>query len=393
MKPTRPIVYVTRDAERASSMEQGENYAIVTNEKGETILDTYELLQTKRLEELMKEKKDAAIVVFQNTARIEKLCEEKKWKLLNPPAEFSKKIEEKISQVKWLGDLARFLPSHKIHMVKDVWFDGTKFVLQFNHSHTGGGTHVIDTEAKLEELKEKFPNRECRVSDFIDGPVFTLNVVVAKNTTVTGNISYQITGLADFTDNPFSTVGNDWKLPYTILSEKERGKILEMARALGARLSSEHWLGLFGIDVILDEKSRQIYLLEINARQPAGTTCESILQKSAGAGMTIFEAHIAALLGKDLGEVQKISDGAQIVLRIKASVARNIFLENSLRSNILEKYSVPARLHEDGFTVTTYKNTKPNAELLRIRSDKGIMKSHGKLNDIGEKISSIISKQ
>ena len=40
MKSTISIVYVTRDAERASSMEQGENYAIVTNEKGETIFAT-----------------------------------------------------------------------------------------------------------------------------------------------------------------------------------------------------------------------------------------------------------------------------------------------------------------------------------------------------------------
>ena len=56
MKSTISIVYVTRDAERASSMEQGENYAIVTNEKGETILDTYELLQTKRLDELKRKK-------------------------------------------------------------------------------------------------------------------------------------------------------------------------------------------------------------------------------------------------------------------------------------------------------------------------------------------------
>ena len=321
----RPIVYVTRDIERASSMEQGESYAIVTNKKDETILDTYELLQTKQLEELMKEKKDAAILVFQNTSRIERFCAEKGWALLNPKAELSKKIEEKISQVKWLGDLARFLPSHKIHLVKDVRFDGTKFVLQFNHSHTGGGTHVIDSEMKLNELKEKFPNRECRVSDFIDGPVFTLNVVAAKNDVCCGNISYQITGLSDFTDNPFSTVGNDWKLPYTILSEKERGGISEMARALGARLRSEHWLGLFGIDVILDEKSRHIYLLEINARQPASTTCESILQKSVGKGITIFEAHIAALLGKDVGEVQKISDGAQIILRVKASGSHESF--------------------------------------------------------------------
>src|ERR1700733_14164329 len=101
MKSPKDIIYVTRDRERALGMEENENYTIVSNEKGET-LDTYELLKSERIVRAMGEKKDAAILVFQNTARIERLCVEKVWKLLNPRAELSKKIEEKISQYEWL---------------------------------------------------------------------------------------------------------------------------------------------------------------------------------------------------------------------------------------------------------------------------------------------------
>ncbi len=280
MKWAKPIVYVTRDIERANSMEQKESYVIVSNEKGGT-LDTYELLQTKRVEKLMAEKKDAAIIVFQNTARVERLCAEKKWKILNPPAELSKKAEEKISQFEWLGELRKYLPPTEVKKMSEIKFEEKTIVVQFNHAHTGLGTKVIKNENELSELVKLFPDRPARVSNFINGPVFTLNIVVAKNGVFCGNISYQITGLADFTDNPFSTIGNDWKLPYKILSEKERGKIVEMARALGARMESAGWRGLFGIDAIIDEKSRKIYLLEINARQPASVTCESILQKSS----------------------------------------------------------------------------------------------------------------
>ena len=82
-------------------------------------------------------------------------------------------------------------------------------------------------------------------------------------------------------------------------------------------MKKENWLGLFGIDVILNQKSQEIFLLEINARQPASTTCESILQKSVGKDMTTFEAHISALLPKKVSDIQKISDGAQIILRVK----------------------------------------------------------------------------
>ncbi len=352
MEPPKTIVYVTRDIERANSMEQGENYVIVSNEKG-SALDTYELLQTKRVEKLMEEKKDAAILVFQNTSRIERLCAEKKWKLLNPSAELSKKVEEKISQYEWLGGLRKYLPPTEVKKMSEIVFEGKPIVVQFNHGHTGLGTKIIKNDGELSELSAKFPDRPSRVSDFIDGPVFTLNIVVAKNGVFTGNISYQITGLPEFTDNPFSTIGNDWRLPNEILSEKEKKEIFNMSKAVGAKMSLEKWLGLFGIDVILDGKSRKIYLLEINARQPASTTCESILQKSIGKNMTTFEAHIAALLGEKVRNIQKISDGAQIVLR-----------ENGTAK-----------------------------EISRVRSDEGIMKSHGKLNSAGQKISSKISKK
>lgn len=398
MKFTKPIVYVTRDAERANGIEESENYAVVSNKKGE-LLDTYDLLKTERVEKIMKEKKDAVILVFQNTSRIETYCAEKKWPLLNPSAKLSKKMEEKISQCEWLGDLKKYLPPTEIKKVSDIRLDGKKIVVQFNHAHTGQGTHIVSDEKTLAELKEKFPERPARVADFIDGPVFTLNVVVAKNGIFPANINYQITGLPDFTDLPFSTVGNDWKLPLSILSEKEKKEIEDMARALGVRAKKDGWKGLFGIDVILDEKSRKIYLLEINARQPAGTTCESMLQKAAGKNPTTFEAHLSALLGENISDIQKISDGAQIILRVKAEPEQNGFRERS-RSDAAERegakrfaenrFAPAKRLSESGFAVIEYENAKHNADLLRIRSPRGIMESHGKLNAVGEKISSLI---
>jgi predicted ATP-grasp superfamily ATP-dependent carboligase len=353
MKLAKPIVYVTRDIERALGMEQDEKYIIVSNEKGAPAIDTYDLLQSEKVGKLMEEKKDASILVFQNTPRIERFCMEKSWKLINPSAELSKRIEEKISQYEWLGDLKSYLPPTEVKKMSDIRFAGEPIVVQFNHAHTGQGTKIIFNEKDLVELSEKFPDRPARVSAFIDGPVFTLNAVVARNGIFPANVSYQITGLPDFTDNPFSTIGNDWKLPHEILSEKEMEKIVEIARAVGARMQSAGWLGLFGIDIILEEKSREIRLLEINARQPASTTCESILQKSTGKDMTTFEAHVAALLGEKVSDIQKIFDGAQIVLR----------------------------------------EEKTARELSRTRSEKGIMESHGRLNAAGEKLRALILKK
>jgi predicted ATP-grasp superfamily ATP-dependent carboligase len=375
----KPLIYVTRDIERALGMKPEGNYFIVSNDTsyGREVkekypqniqliagnLDTYDLLCLPEVQETISNKK-ADVVVFQNTPRIERLAAEKGWNLLNPSADIAKKVEEKISQVAWLGADANLLPPHTIALVKDVHFEGKRFVLQFNHSHTGQGTYVIDSESQLAELREKFPNRECRVVDFIEGPVFTINVVVGRFI-VRGSISYQITGLSPFTDLPFSTIGNDW----SVACDKET--INKISRRIGQRMRRNGWKGLFGIDVIFDQKSNKTYLLEINARQPASAVFESVLQKTN----SIFEAHIAALLGRWTPfSVKQIEDGAQIVQRL--THAKHIVDLSALR--------------QKGLTVMEYENDIYNKELFRIQSNASIMKSHNQLNPLGEFIRSCI---
>ena len=114
---SNPIIYVTRDIERAMSIDPDtEGYFIISNNndfakqssvnkknilliKEKEILSTAELLKHTDTKEFIKKFTNPSILVFKNTAQIEKICEENKWNLLNPPSKISNKIEEKISQV------------------------------------------------------------------------------------------------------------------------------------------------------------------------------------------------------------------------------------------------------------------------------------------------------
>ncbi len=382
----KTLIYITRDIERALGMKPEGNYVVISNEtpyglkiremhpnniwliKSDVLLDTYDLLAREDVQNVITHH-NADIVVFQNNPRIERLAAEKNWKLLNPSAELARTIEEKISQVKWLGNDANLLPRHAIMTVKDVTFEGKKFVLQFNHTHTGEGTYVIASADELLPLKEKFPDRECRVVEFISGPVFTVNAIVS-NEIIVGNPSYQITGLQPFTDLPFSTIGNDWELAQAPHYKNTYENINKMAARLGERLYDAGWKGLFGIDVIYDEKANKTYLLEINARQPASAVYESFLQKKENPeGHSVFEAHIASLVGLpiDDSKIVTIESGSQIVKR----ATKRIF-----------EIDIPA-LREKALTVMEYENTIHNKELLRIQSSEGVMEGHNLPNSLG----------
>ncbi len=391
---TQPVVYVTRDIERAIGIHDYKNYYIITNHtpfaksmakhssniiivKNKKLLSTHELLEQPSVKKFINKLKLPAIVVFKNTSPIEKICAVNGWKLLNPPAELSGMVEQKISQIKWLGTLAKYLPPHELKLCKDLKWKNEKFIVQFNFAHTGGGTILIESEKQIQELAKQFPNREIRVSKFISGPIFTNNNVVWDKEVLIGNINYQITGLPPFTDLPFATIGNDWTLPRKLLSNKQIKQYKKMAEDIGKKLAKDGWKGLFGIDVVSEEKTGKLYLIEINARQPASTTYESQLQRKATSYklqatslLTTFEAHLAALLELRTpnSELRTITDGAQIIQRVTPT------------SYKLQPTSFTQ------FTLIPYTNTAPGSDLLRIQSKQGIMAEHNKFNDIGKEI-------
>ncbi len=430
------IVYIARDIERALGIKPGIHadytYFIITNEtqyakeiqekypkyvflidqkstnedteEKADLANTYEILSNPETEEIISNIENPHMVVFKNSPRIEGFCAQKKWPLLNPPSAISELVENKISQVSWLADLEKYLPLHEILTVADIKTSKIPrpFIVQWAHSHTGLGTILIPTgkagDKILTELEQKFPAREARVTEYIHGPMLTMNISVSpsagKTTDVThticiGNISYQITGTLPFTDNPFSTIGNDWSLPHSILSEANIEKCKEIAEAVGKKMKKTGWKGLFGIDCIYDDSNNTVYLIEINARQAASTTYESELQshfrEHGIAGTTMFEAHLAALSATPSlhSQIQpiEINDGAQIIDRIK-----------NLGSKILPiSDSALKKLRENGYTVIEYNNIKSGADNIRIQSKRGIMEKHNQFNSRGKEILEILS--
>ncbi len=394
------LFYVCRELERAMPLASQPGCFIISNDsdfarlmakkhsniilvKNKIALDTRLLLEHPETANIIQA--GDLILVFKNTSQIEKICTKNNWQLINPPAKISNTVEEKISQAKWLGPLKKYFPPFTIATLEKIKWTGEKFVLQFNRSHTGSGTIMIESENQLTALAEKFPKREVKITKFISGPFFTNNNVVwgkniiCERKVLVGNISYQITGLPPFTDNPFATIGNDWAWPTKFLNKKQLKRYCKIATKIGKRLAKAGWQGLFGIDTVVDETTGKIYLIEINCRQPASTTLESALQNLAktieeksSTALTTFEAHLAALLKiKNRGyNLIKITDGAQIIQRV-LSEPNSVDQKRSPTAAELQTFG--------NLQVITYSNTEPGNDLVRMQSRHGIIQSHNVL--------------
>ncbi len=399
-----PLVYVTLDIERVLGLPlTTHNYYIVTNSdpfsrelakkhkniiliKGQKLLSTRELLENEKTAKFIKRISSPHILVFKNTTSIESICQKNNWKLLNPPSTLANSIEEKISQITWLGSLAKFLPPHQVQTCSKLEWKNKKFILQFNFAHTGNGTFLIDSAESLEKIKNQFPERPVRVLTYIEGPTFTNNNVVWGKKVLSGPLNYQITGLSPFTNRPFATIGNDWQIPNKILTKEQKKNYYTLATKVGEKLAASGWKGLFGIDVVVDEKTGKIYLIEVNARQPASTTCESLLQKENETrnkiDITTFEAHLAALLGlkNENEKIIKLKNGAQIVKRVN---------DNETGLTYKQKLVLQKKLPKKLFKTILYQNSEIGSESIRIQCKNGLLKKHNELNELGEKIKNL----
>src|SRR3989344_6024976 len=281
------VTYVTRESERAQGLPAGTTgYSIVSDSKK----------STRELVDGFKNESKSSIVIFKPSRHVEEVCHERGWQSLNPSAALAMQVENKVSQVVWLGELAHLLPEHWLGELSECNVR-RPFVLQFATGHSGESTFLIEKEGDLANLIKQFPRRQVRASRFVKGSTFTNNVVVWGEKVLIGSISYQRTGEGDLTSNPFATVGNDWGKAVELLGETGRKQYEDIAEAIGAKLASQKWKGLFGLDIIRDDSTGKMYLIEINARQPASAVFESHIQKLANLpGVTTFEAHLAALL-------------------------------------------------------------------------------------------------
>lgn len=121
----------------------------------------------------------------------------------------------------------------------------------------------------------------------------------------------------------------------------------------------------------------QLYIIEINARQPASTSFESYLQAQQQNNYTSFDLHLQSLLGTAAAPSITATPptGAQIIVRNQATP-----FSESCVTVFCE------RLKTAGFLVTRYQNTEPGSDLVRIQSSHGLMKTPTELNESGQSI-------
>ncbi|MBN1331829.1 ATP-grasp domain-containing protein [Candidatus Dojkabacteria bacterium] len=355
------------------------------------------------------EKNKKALNYFQTfkiSSRFEKLIEGEIFdgKLLNTNSDLNRLFEEKISQYKALNNDGIQFPKTIIGRLADLKYKslkkqiGEKLVLQFNRGHTGQGTLFLHREDDFNNIQAEFPERIVRIAEFVNGKAYTVNTCIYMGNVYIAGLSYQITGEKGLTNFEGGTVGNDFNYREGF-SEQTYNQLYTQVSKIGERMAENGYRGLFGVDMILDNDGK-IFIIEINARQPASIPFATKLQLELDQ-VPLLLLNLMAFLDirenidpmKYFSEAAKPIEASQV---FKRNLETNpVIIDFDLKTGdylIADKeemrikfknyaYNI-SQIGKDGLLLMTQKKGKrinPGNEILRMQIRQGVISKSGRL--------------
>ncbi len=270
---------------------------------------TYQILKNKKVQDYISQNTSGNkpyILVFKNSKLIEKICKENNYELLITESKISNYLEHKITQSEFFEKSKIPRPFTTWGTLEDIDFYRVAqkvklpFVLQFGRGHSGEGSKLINNKSDFDKLYERYPLREVRCSEKIDAEIGTINVCLTKENIILGAPSLQITGVSELTNNPLSTVGNDWEFIRNYFKKNElENKLITFINQIGTSMRKSKYKGIFGIDFIIDLKDKKsiFKIIEINARFPASLVTETELAYKEGNPLLI-QHHVNEFIPK-----------------------------------------------------------------------------------------------
>lgn len=286
------------------------------------------LIKNTKLHSWVKKiSQNPSIVVFKPSTSIEKICQKNGWNILTNPTPINRKFENKITFTKICKKLKLPQPQHDTKKLLDINYQkyhrlfGKEFFIQFPRGFAGTSTFLIKNQSELNDLQQKYPNRPCKISKKIIGPTYTLNgCVTTNNNIIIQRPFYQITNIPELNSSPGGTCGNIYSDNLEIIDDLS--KLIDDAKKFGKELKKDKYLGIFGLDFVIDTKTGQHYFIECNPRLTASIPMITKLQIENNE-MPLLLIHILEFLkiNYQLGpkSIKKIETnpriGAQIIFR------------------------------------------------------------------------------
>lgn len=243
---------------------------------------------------------EISLLVYKSSKKVEKICQSLGIKILSSPSHIRDPFEDK-KEFRILGKKAgiKLIPG-KTLLIDDL--DKEKFkemvkrygpdlVFQLTDYKVGGGigTFFIRQLKDWQEFvafvgrrrKEGRQLTWVNVTKFIKGISASISACVTKHGVLCGLVQTQLNDVAEataFKGRSGVWCGHDWG--WKQFSSEIQKKAEKIARRLGGFMAKKGYKGVFGVDLAIDEETREVWPVECNARYTGGFPVYSMMQIS-----------------------------------------------------------------------------------------------------------------
>lgn len=255
------------------------------------------------------------LILYKSSPYIEKLCRRKGWIPAANSFKIYKKLESKTFFRSLLRDLhiegipGQALPLNKLEYKKLIAEYPAGFVVQKPVSGGGGGTFfiknaksfrvTIDTLTKSPDVK---PSSRLLISKFIKGYSPSVTGCVTRKGILQLSPQLQLIDIKEvYSKNKGNGVfcGHDWSAAQKIPGHIQQ-KMRQVVDLVGVYLQKKSYKGIFGIDFLVDDKSGEVYPVELNPRLLGTFPVSTFVQQKAGE-LPLIAFHALEFAGQEYG--------------------------------------------------------------------------------------------
>lgn len=321
-----------------------------------------------------------AVIFFKPSVAGEKTAREHNWRILNNSAELTSTLEDKLNFALIARLLNIKIPDVEILDLARVSYWELKkfydhFVIQLKKGFAGNSTFFVQKKDDYAEFMQKYyfkrkknQSMPVKISKFIKGTSATINACICSEKVYIGTPCFQITGEKTCTKNKGATCGNDW----FNFSDEANKKIFEVVSTVGKYLINRKYQGIFGLDLIISERNKEIYLIEINPRLVASIPFYTKLEIMNNT-VPLLALHILDFL--EINFEMQINETPKENLKIKGAqmIIHNIgnktrIVNEKLKAGIYRFHNKKLIFQREGYSIEDISN---NNEFIILPASRG----------------------
>jgi hypothetical protein len=381
--------------------------------------------------------KNIAIYIMKPSEAVENICVLKNWKLIANKADLFKEVDGRIffnSILEKIGveKKVKTLTLGELRVQKENVFDEfeDKIVVQSLLGAGGGsGTFfarkdkigvTIDEISKKLEILGGDEDSLLVITEFIDGYDLGIMVCVTRdNGILVSSPRFQLISVKEAVEGKDNKegvfCGHNWSLSNQ-LDQNVVSETRELAKKIGLELKRTGFLGIFGVDFMLDKATNKVTPIEVNPRLLGSFPVEIEIQQAVGE-VPLVAFHLLELLGVDY-KIEKedifykktnIREGSH--LYIFNPWKKDVVFKEALKGGVYCIEGVELKFLRKGFSVSDIhdlekefiltsgvpvigRRCKKNKQLLRIVWRRSIQVGAGKeIDDKARNIVNIVKKE